>query len=65
MAAAMSREESYAAAFERAHHDGVRRVTEWRLYVQLARIAESGHGVKAAAADNPNLDRLGSSTRFL
>jgi len=36
-----------------------------RLHPQLARIAKSSHGVKPAAADNANLNRLDFSNRFL
>ena len=55
MAAAVARQKGDFAALELAQHKGVRRLAERRLDALFVNVGESGHGVKPAAADNPDL----------
>src|SRR5579862_5001329 len=52
VAAAVASEKGDATAFECADDDGIRRITEWSLHPNFARVRESGHVVEAAAAND-------------
>ena len=55
MSASMPCQKGNLAAFQFAEHERVRWIAKWRFHALFMNIGESGHGVKPAAADDPDL----------
>src|SRR6185437_6596104 len=54
MSASMPREKSNLSSFERAQYEGVGRRSKRGVQFDLACFGQPRHGIKSAAADNPN-----------